>query len=146
MPDNIGNKKYCTPCKQKVLTYDFQNYSSLGKETTLNEVENAFSVWENVCNLKFERVFDGSQVMKIAFLTDDEKQNVEMNCSYKLNNKKSVTWHTDFTPVIQHCLVICILTMRDGQTIKQVQGMESSTYFQLLFMKLVIASDSFTIL
>jgi len=24
MPDNIGDKKYCTPWKQKVLTYDFQ--------------------------------------------------------------------------------------------------------------------------
>jgi len=32
MPDNIGDKKYCTPWKQKVLTYDFQNYSSLVKE------------------------------------------------------------------------------------------------------------------
>jgi len=32
MPDNIGDKKYCTPWKQKVLTYDFQNSSSLGKE------------------------------------------------------------------------------------------------------------------
>jgi len=91
MPDNIGNKKYCTPWKQKVFTYDFQNYSSLGKETTLNEIENAFSVWQNVCNLKFERVFDGSQVMNIAFLTDDEKQNAEINCPYKLNNKKSGT-------------------------------------------------------
>jgi len=87
IPDNIGDKKYCTPWKQKVLTYDFQNYSSLGKEKTLNEIENAFSV----CNLKFEGVFDGSQVMNIAFLTDDEKQNVEINCSYKLNNKKSGT-------------------------------------------------------
>jgi len=27
--------------------------------------------------------------MNIAFLTDDEKQNVEINCPYKLNNKKS---------------------------------------------------------
>ena len=32
MPDNIGDKKYCTPWKEKVLTYDFQNYSSPGKE------------------------------------------------------------------------------------------------------------------
>jgi len=63
MPDNIGDKKYCTPWKQKVLTYDFQNYSSLRKEKTLSEIENAFSVWQNVCNLKFERVFDGSQVL-----------------------------------------------------------------------------------
>jgi len=31
MPDNIGDEKYFTPWKQKVLTYDFQNYSSLGK-------------------------------------------------------------------------------------------------------------------
>ena len=87
VPDNIGDKKYCTPWKQKVLTYDFQNYSSLGKEKTLNEIENAFSVWQNVCILKFERVFDGSQVMNIAFLTDDEKKNAETNCPYKLNNK-----------------------------------------------------------
>jgi len=57
----------------------------------LSEIEKAFSVWQNVCNLKFERVFDGSQVMNIAFLTDDEKQNVEINCPYKLNNKKSGT-------------------------------------------------------
>jgi len=91
MPDNIGDKKYYTPWKQKVLTYDFQNYSSLGKENTLNEIENAFSVWQNVCNLKFERVFDGSQVMNIVFLTDDEKQNEEINCPYKLNSKKSGT-------------------------------------------------------
>ena len=48
VPDNIGDKKYCTPWKQKVLTYDFQNYSSLGKEKTLNEIENAFCVWQNV--------------------------------------------------------------------------------------------------
>jgi len=52
MPGNIGDKKYCTHWKQKVLTYDFQNYSWLGKEKTLNEVENAFSVWKYVCNLK----------------------------------------------------------------------------------------------
>jgi len=44
MPDNIGDK-YCTPWKQNVLTYDFQNYSLLGTEKTLNEIENAFSVW-----------------------------------------------------------------------------------------------------
>jgi len=56
MSDNIGDEKYCTPCKQNVLSYDFLNYSSLGKEKTLNEIENAFSVWQNVCNLKFERV------------------------------------------------------------------------------------------
>jgi len=98
MPDNIGNKKYCTLWKQKILTYDFQNYSSLGKEKTSNEVENAFSVWENVCNLKFQRVFDGSQVMNIAFLTDDEKQNAEINCPYKLNNKKSGTLAHGFYP------------------------------------------------
>ena len=46
MPDNTGDKKYCTPWKQKVLTYDFQNYFSLGKEKTLNEIESAFSVWQ----------------------------------------------------------------------------------------------------
>jgi len=38
MPDNIGNKKYYTPWKQKVLTNGLQNYSSLGKEKTLNEI------------------------------------------------------------------------------------------------------------
>jgi len=65
----------------------------------LNEIENAFSVWQNVCNLKFKRVFDGSQVMNIAFLTDDEKQNAEINCPYKLNNKKSGTLAHGFYPV-----------------------------------------------
>ena len=98
MPDNIGDKKYCTPRKQNVLTYDFQNYSSLGKEKTLNEIENAFCVWQNVCNLQFERGFDGSQVMNIAFLTDDEKQNAEINCPCKLNNKKSGTLVHGFYP------------------------------------------------
>ena len=98
MPDNIGDKKCCTPWKQKGLTYYFQNYSSLGEEKTLNEIENAFSVWQNVCNLKFERVFDGSQVMNIAFLSDNEKQNVEINCPYKLNNKKSGTLAHGFYP------------------------------------------------
>jgi len=98
MPDNIGDKKYCAPWKQKFLTCDFQNYSSLGKEKTLNEIENALSVWQIVCNLKFERVFDGSQVMNIAFLTDDEKQNVEIYCPYKLNNKKSGTLAHWFYP------------------------------------------------
>jgi len=39
--------------------------------------------------MKFERVFDGNQVMNIAFLTDDEKQNAEIYFPYKLNNKKS---------------------------------------------------------
>jgi len=58
----------------------------LEKKKTLNEIENACSVWQNVCNLKFDRVFDGRQVMNIAFLTDDEKQNAEINCPYKLNN------------------------------------------------------------
>ena len=83
MSDNIGDKKYCIPWKQKVLTYDFQNYSSLGKEKTLNEIENAFSVWQNVWNLKFERVFDGSQVMNIAILMDDEKRNAEIDCHFQ---------------------------------------------------------------
>jgi len=54
-------------------------------------------------------------------------------------------WHMDFTLVIQHCLKTFILTMRDGQTRKQFQEMGNTTYFQLLFMKLVIALDSFTI-
>ena len=58
--------------------------------------------------------------------------------------KNLALWHMDFTPVIQHCLVICILTMRDGQTRKQFQGMGSSTYFQSLFTKLAIALDCFT--
>jgi len=48
--------------------------------------------------LKFERAFDGSQVMNIAFLTDDEKQNAEINCPYKLNNKKSGTLAHGFYP------------------------------------------------
>ena len=52
----------------------------------------------NVCNLKFERVLDGSQVMFIAFLTDGEKQNAENNCPYKLNNKKSGTLEHGFYP------------------------------------------------
>ena len=81
---------------KNVMTYDFQNYTSLGKEKTLNKIKNAFSVRQNACNLKFERVFDGSQVMNIAFLTDDGKQNVEINCPYKLNNKKSGTLAHDF--------------------------------------------------
>ena len=36
--------------------------------------------------------------MNIAFLTDDEKQNAEINCPYKLNNKKSVTLTRGFYP------------------------------------------------
>ena len=84
--------------------------------------------------------------MNIAFLTDDEKQNAKINCPYKLNNKKSDTLAMASTLEIQHCLVICILTMRDGQTRKQFRGMESSIYIQSLFTKLVIASDCFTIL
>ena len=64
----------------------------------MNEIENAFSVWQNVCNLKFERVFDGSQVRNVAFSTDDEKQNTEINCPYKLNNKKSGTLAHGFYP------------------------------------------------
>jgi len=31
----------------------------LEKKKTLNEIESAFSVWQNVCNLKFERVLMG---------------------------------------------------------------------------------------
>ena len=36
--------------------------------------------------------------MNIAFLTDDEKQSVEINCPYKLNNKKSGTLAHGFYP------------------------------------------------
>jgi len=36
--------------------------------------------------------------MNIAFLTDDEKQNEEINCPYKLNNKKSGTLAHGFYP------------------------------------------------
>ena len=144
MPGNIGDKKYCTPWKQNVLTYDFQNYSSLRKERTLNEVENTFSVWENVCDLKFERVFDGSQVMNIAFLTDDERQNAEINCPYKLNNQKSGTLAQGFYPgssTLSGDLHFDNEIWADQKTV-----LENTTYFQSLFMKLVIASDSFTIL
>ena len=139
VPDNTGNIKYCTPWKQKVLTYDFQNYSSLGKEKTLNEIENAFSVWQNVCNLKFERVFDGSQVMNKAFLTDDEKQSVEINCPYKLNNTKSGTLAHGFYPGNSTLSGDFHFDNEIGQTRKQFQGTESSTCFQSLFTKLVIA-------
>jgi len=36
--------------------------------------------------------------MNITFLTDDEKQNVEINCPYKLNIKKSGTLAHGFYP------------------------------------------------
>jgi len=36
--------------------------------------------------------------MNIAFLIDDEKQNAEINCLYKLNNKKSGTLAHGFYP------------------------------------------------
>ena len=36
--------------------------------------------------------------MNVAFLTDDEKQNAEINCPYKLNNKKSCTLAHGFYP------------------------------------------------
>jgi len=36
--------------------------------------------------------------MNISFLTDDEKQNAEINCHYKLNNKKSGTLAHGFYP------------------------------------------------
>ena len=36
--------------------------------------------------------------MNIAFLTDDEKQNAEINCPYKLNNKISDTLAHGFYP------------------------------------------------
>jgi len=58
--------------------------------------------------------------------------------------KNLALWRMASTLEIQHCLAICVLTMRDGQTRKQFQGMGSSTYFQSLFTKLVIASDCFT--
>jgi len=146
IPDNIGDKKYCIPWKQKVLTYDFRNYSSLGKEKTLNEIENAFSVWQSVCNWKVERVFDGSQVMNIPFLTDDEKQNAEINCPYKRNNKKSGTLAHGFYPENSTLSGDLHFDNERYQTRKQFQGMESSTFFQSLFTKLVIAWDCFTIL
>ena len=146
LPENIGNKKYCTPWRQKVLTYDLQNYSSLGKGKTLNEIENPFSVWQNVCNLKFERVFDGSQVMNIAFLTDNEKQNAEINCPYKINNNKPGTLAHAFYPGNSTLSGDLHFDNERCRTRKQSQEMGNSIYFQSLFMKLVIASDCFTIL
>ena len=54
-PDNLeDNKKYGSPGKEKVLTHDFQNYPSLGKETTITRLEAAFGVIESICDLKFE--------------------------------------------------------------------------------------------
>ena len=146
MPNNIGNKRYCTFWKQKVLTYDFQNYSSLGKEKTMNEIENAFSVWQNVCDLKFERVFDGSQVMNIAFLTNDEKQNAEINCPYKLNNKKSGALAHGFYPGNSTLSGDLPFENERWSDQKQFQGMGNTICFQSLFTKLVIASGCFTIL
>jgi len=146
MPDNIGNKKYCTPWMQKVLTYDFQNYSSLEKEKPLNEIENAVSVWQNVCNLTFERVFDGSQVMNIVFLTDDEKQNAEINCPYKLNNKKSVTLAHGFYPGNSTLSGDLHFDNERWSEQKTVSGDGKYNLFSVLFTKLVIASDCFTIL
>ena len=146
MPDNIGNKMYCTPWKQKLLTRDFQNYSSLGKEKTLNEIANAFSVWQNVCDLKFERVFDGSQVMNIGFLTDDEKQNAKINCPYKLNNKKSGTLALGFYPGNSTLSGDLHLNNERWSDQKTVPAVGNTIYFQLLFTKLVIASDCFTIM
>jgi len=84
--------------------------------------------------------------MNIAFLTDDEKQNLEINCPYKLHNKKSGTLAHGFYSGNSTLSGDLYLTMRDGQIRKQFQGMESSTYFQSLFTKLVIASDCFIIL
>jgi len=145
MPDNIRNKKYCTPWRQKVLTYDFQNYSSLGKEKTLNEIENAFSVWQNVCNLKFERVVDGSQVMNIAFLTDDEKQNAEINCPYKLNNNKSDTLAHGFYPGNSTLSGDLHFDNEKWSDQKTVSGDGKYNLFSVAVHEIVIASDSFTI-
>jgi len=146
MPDNIGNKKYCTPWKQKVLTYDFQNYSSLGKEKHWTKSKmllvcfkmfaiwnlKEFLLWAKLWILHFWQMMK-SKMWKLTVLTNWIIKNLAL-------------WRMDFTLEIQHCLAICILTMRDGQTRKQLQGMGNTIYFQSLFTKLVIASDCFTIL
>jgi len=59
--------------------------------------------------------------------------------------KNQAHWRMGSTLEIQHCLATFIFTMRDCQTRKQFQEMGSATYFQLLFTKLAIALNSFTI-
>ena len=65
-----------------------------GKETTITQIECAFGVIESLCNLKFQRVFDGSQILNIAFLTDDKKENEKM-CPYsiKKDGKNGILAH-----------------------------------------------------
>ena len=84
--------------------------------------------------------------MNIAFLTDDGKQNAEINCPYKLNNKKSGTLVHGFYPGNSTLSGDFHFDMRYRQTRKQFRRMESSICFQSLFTKLVIASDCFTTL
>ena len=73
-------------------------FSVLGKETTINQIEVSFGATETICDLKFEGVFAGSQIVNLAFLIDREKQIDKIKCPYKLDGKSGDVLAHGFYP------------------------------------------------
>ena len=147
MPDNLGdNTKYGSPWKQNVLTYDFQNYSSLWKETTITQVEVAFGAIESIYDIKFERVFDGSKIINIAFLTEDEKENENVKWLYLLkNDKKGNILAHGYNLQVRHrdSRAIYILIKKNGQLKILHLDVKDTTFFTLDYTKSAVVLAAF---
>jgi len=147
MPDNLDTKKtkhiHSYPWQTQKLKYTVTNFcESLGKEKTLDQIDAAFETWQSVCGLKFKRLDDSGSEIKITFLNNHD----EINCPYKLSGQKGGTFAHAFYPGKSAISGDIHLAQRPGRTRKQFLGAANTIYFQLLFMNLVIALDSFTIL
>ena len=60
----------------------------MGEDETNKQIDAAFSVWQSVCGLKFERVEPNEECkIKIPFSTDPNTAD-KISCPYKLNVEK----------------------------------------------------------
>ena len=102
MPDNLDTEKksHSHLLRTKKLKFTLTNFcSSLGETETNKQIDAAFSVWQSVCGLSFQKVKlsedKGNCEIKISFLTDHDAPNTVLthktNCPYKLNGQKGRT-------------------------------------------------------
>ena len=143
MPDNLDTEKksHSHLLRTKKLKFTLTNFcSSLGETETNKQIDAAFSVWQSVCGLSFQKVKlsedKGNCEIKISFLTDHDAPNTVLthktNCPYKLNGQKGRTSaHAFYSGKIQFAKIFTLIP-KLGNTRKQFQVIGNTTYVVLL--------------
>jgi len=135
MSDNLDTEKksHSYLWQTKKLKYTLTNFcSSLGENKTNKQIDAAFSVWQIVCGLSFQKVSSSEDCeIKISFLTDHDDLNTanKINCPFKLNGQKGGRWLMRSIQEQMKYVGIFILTLKVLQSKKQNRVMGNIIYF-----------------